>query len=133
MNTKVKKSIFWVALITPMVLGVYFLFGGYSALASGSHGHGRGGMGHGGGFGGYQVMNGAHHGGFSWIAFLLILIVGIALVVLFVKWLRKKSKASAMKQFIYTSIITTPKPIMNQTTSILDQWEKNLTNKKNNY
>jgi hypothetical protein len=132
MNTKLKKSIFWGALITPMVLGVYFLFGGYSALAAGPHGHGRGGMGQRGGFGGQQVMNGAHHGGFSWLGFLLFLIIGIAIAVLLVKWLRKKSKASSMQQFIDTSIITSPKPMMNQNTSILDQWEKNLINKKEN-
>jgi hypothetical protein len=132
MNTKLKKSIFWGALITPMVLGVYFLFGGYSALAAGPHGHGRGGMGQRGGFGGHQVMNGAHHGGFSWFAFLLILVIGIAIAVLLVKWLRKKSKASSMQQFIDTSIITSPKPMMNQDTNILDQWEKNLLVKKEN-
>jgi hypothetical protein len=133
MNTKLKKSIFWGALITPMVLGVYFLFGGYSVLAAGPHGHGRGGMGgQRGGFGGQQVMNGAHHGGFSWLGFLLFLIIGSAIAVLLVKWLRKKSKASSMQQFIDTSIISSPKPMMNQNTSILDHWEKNLTHKKEN-
>jgi hypothetical protein len=132
MNTKLKKSIFWGALITPMVLGVYFLFGGYSVLAAGPHGHGRGGMGQRRGFGGQLVMNGAHHGGFSWLGFLLFLIIGIAIAVLLVKWLRKKSKASSMQQFIDTSIISSPKPMMNQNTSILDQWEKNLINKKEN-
>lgn len=127
MNTKLKKSIFWGALVTPLVLGVYFLFGGYSALAAGP-----GGMGPRGGFGGHQVMNGAHHGGFSWLGFLLFLIIGIAIAFLLVKWLRKKSKASSMQQFIETSIISSPKPMMNQNTSILDQWEKNLINKKEN-
>lgn len=132
MNTKLKKSIFWGAWITPLVLGVYFLFGGYSALAAGPHGHGPGGMGPRGGFGGHQVMNGAHHGGFSWLGFLLFLIIGIAIAVLLVKWLRKKSKATSMQQFIDTSIMSSPKPINNQNTSILDQWEKNLVNKKEN-
>jgi hypothetical protein len=132
LNTKAKKSIFWGAVITPMVLGVYFLFGGYSALAAGPHGHGRGGMGQRGGFGGHQVMNGSQHGGFSWLGFLLFLIIGIVVAVLFVKWLRKKSKASSMQQFIDTSIISSPKTMMNQNTSILDHWEKNLTHKKEN-
>lgn len=133
MNTKVKKSIFWGAMITPMILGVYFLLGGNSALAAGPHGHGPGGIGPRGGFSGRQVMYGAHHGGFSWLGFLFFLIIGIAIAVLLVMWLRNKSKASSMQQFIDTSIISSPKPMMNQNTSILDQWEKNLTNKKENY
>lgn len=131
MTTKVKKSIFWGAMITPIVLGVYFLIGGYSAFAAGRHGHGRGGMGPHGGFGGRELMYGPHHGGgFSWLGFLVFLLVGIAVLVLFVKWLRRKAKASSMQHFIDTSFMSSPQPIMNQNASILDQWEKNITNKK---
>lgn len=133
MNTKVKKSMFWGAMITPIVLGVYFLMGGYSALAAGPHGHGPGGMGLHGGFGGRQVMYGAHHGGvFSWLGFLLFLIAGIAILILLVKWLRRKEKASSMQQFIDTSFMSSHQPMVNQNGSILDQWEKNVTNKKEN-
>jgi len=129
MNSKVKKTIFWGAFMTPLVLGVYFLLGGYSALAAGPHGHG--GMGPRGGFEGHHAMYDAHHGGgFSWIGFLVFLIVGILALVLFVKWLRKKSKASSMQQFIDTSIMSSHNPVINQNASVLDQWEKNLTNKK---
>jgi hypothetical protein len=42
MNTKMKKTFFWGALFTPIVLGIYFLVGGNSALAAGPHGHGHG-------------------------------------------------------------------------------------------
>ncbi|NHC41928.1 hypothetical protein G6549_18405 [Bacillus sp. MM2020_1] len=140
MNTKVKKGIFWGVIIASTVLVInvlHFLLGGGSAFARGPHGHG-GGMGQrGGGFdagqqmmkGGHQMMNGAHHsGGFPW----LFLIIGLAAVVLLVRWLRKKSKASSMQQFIDTSVIGSHIPVTNQNASVLDQWEKNLLNKKEN-
>ena len=132
MNVKVKKTIFWGAIITPMVLGVYFLLGSYSALAAGPHGHGGGGMGPRGGFGGgHHFMNSPHHGGgFSWLGFLLFLIAGIVILVLLVKWLRRKAKASSMQQFIDTSMMNSHKPIMTKNECLLDQWEKNRTNKK---
>lgn len=136
MNSKTKKGIFWGVMITPMVLGVYFLLGGYTALAAGPHGHGPRGMGPQRGFDGRQVMYGPgpHHGGggFHWLGSLLFLIVGIAALVFLVKWLRRKAKDSSMQQFIDTSIMSSHKPIMNQNASLLDQWEKNLTNKKEN-
>ncbi|KKI93503.1 hypothetical protein WQ54_04560 [Bacillus sp. SA1-12] len=132
MNTKVKKSIFWGTIITPMMLGVYFLFGGKSALAGGPHGHGPGGMGPRGGFGGHHMINGPHHVGFSWLGFLLFLIIGIAILFLLVKFLRKKAKASSMQQFIDTSLMSSRQPVMNKNESFLDQWEKNVTTKKEN-
>ncbi|MEH6907146.1 hypothetical protein [Neobacillus drentensis] len=140
MNTKVKKGIFWGGIIAASVLVInvlHFLLGGGSEHARGPHGHG-GGMGQqGGGFdagqqmmkGGHQMMNGPHHGGgFPW----LFLIIGLAAVVLIVRWLRKKSKASSMQQFIDTSVIGSHIPVKNQNASVLDQWEKNLLNKKEN-
>ena len=140
MKTKVKKGIFWGVIIASTVLVInviHFLLGGGSDHARGPHGHG-GGMGQrGGGFdagqqmmkGGHQMMNGAHHGGgFPW----LFLIIGLAAVVLLVRWLRKKSKASSMQQFIDTSVIGSHIPVTNQNASVLDQWEKNLLNKKEN-
>ncbi|MBV7507645.1 hypothetical protein KW850_20650 [Bacillus sp. sid0103] len=75
------------------------------------------------------MMNGAHHdGGFPW----LFLIIGLAVLVLLVRWFRKKSKASSMQQFINTSVVGSPIPVTNQHTNILDQWEKNLVTKKEN-
>ncbi|QGQ45992.1 hypothetical protein [Metabacillus sediminilitoris] len=132
MNAKVKKTIFWGTIITPMVLGAYFLLGSYSALAAGPHGHGGGGMVPRGGFGGgHHIMNSPHNGGgFSWLGFLLFLIAGIVILVLLVKWLRRKAKASSMQQFVDTSMMNSHKPIMTKNEGLLDQWEKNITNKK---
>ncbi|MGM7723863.1 hypothetical protein [Metabacillus sp. Hm71] len=132
MSFKVKKSLFWGTIITPMVLGVYFLFGGDRTLAGGPHGHGPGGMGPRGGFDGHHMMNGPYHGGFPWLSILLFLIIGIAILLLLVKMLRKKSKASSMQQFIDTSFMSPRQPIMNKNESFLDQWEKNVTTKKEN-
>ncbi|MEH7304580.1 hypothetical protein [Neobacillus drentensis] len=133
MNTKVKKGIFWGVIVASTVLVInvlHFLLGGGSAYARGPEGHGPGGMGHRGGFGGgRQMMNGAHHdGGFPW----LFLIIGLAVLVLLVRWFRKKSKASSMQQFINTSVVSSPIPVTNQYGNILDQWEKNLVTKKEN-
>ena len=88
MNTKVKKGIFWGVIVAATVLVInlhHFLLGGTSAFARGPGGHG--------GMGG--------RGGFPW----LFLIIGLAIVVLLVKWLKKKSKTSSMQQFIDTSLI----------------------------
>jgi hypothetical protein len=133
MNTKVKKGIFWGAIVasTVVVINVlHFLLGGNSAFARGPHGHGHGELGQRGGFGGgHQMMNGAHHdGGFPW----LFLIIGLAVLFLLVRWLRKKSKASSMQQFINTSVVGSHIPVTNQNASVLDQWEKNLLTKKEN-
>lgn len=132
-NAKVKKTILWGGLLAPMVLGVYFLFGGNTALAAGPHGHGRGGMGPRGGFDGGHMMNSAHHGfGFSWLGFLLFLIIAGAVFWFVVKWLKRKAKDSSMQQFIDTSLMNSYQPNMNQNGNVLDQWEKTITNKKEN-
>ncbi|PLS04237.1 hypothetical protein [Neobacillus cucumis] len=133
MNTKVRKGIFWGVLIASTVLVInvlHFLLGGSSAFARGPHGgHGPGGMGMQGGFGHQQMMNGAPHGGgFPWA----FLIIGLAVLVLLVRWLKKKSKASSMQQFIDTSLVGSHIPVTNQNASILDQWEKNILTKKEN-
>lgn len=131
---KMKKTIFWGALMTPMVLGIYFLLGGFSSAmaAGGPHGHGPGRVGPREGFGGGQMMNVPHHGGFSWLGFLIFLIIGLAVLVLLVKWLRKKSKASSMQQLIDTSLMSSHKPVRNQNHNLLDQWENTVTTKKEN-
>ncbi|MFL6516700.1 MAG: hypothetical protein ACJ8GL_01330 [Bacillus sp. (in: firmicutes)] len=134
MNSKVKKGIFWSVIVTSTVLVInvlHLLLGGSSAFARGPQGgHGSGEMGHRGGFGGgHQMMNGGHHeGGFPW----LFLILGLAVLVLLVRWLRKKSKASSMQQFINTSVVGTHIPVTNQNANVLDQWEKNILTKKGN-
>ena len=133
MNTKAKKGIFWGVIIASTVLVInviHFLLGGGISFARGPRGgHGPGGMGHGGGFGGHQIMYGAHHGGgFPWA----LLIIGLAVLVLLVRWLRKKSINSSMQQFIDTSLVGSHIPVTNQNANILDQWEKTILTKKEN-
>ncbi|WP_251550266.1 hypothetical protein [Neobacillus muris] len=133
MNAKVKKGIFWggIAAVMLLVFNVlHFLTGGSSAYARGPHGHGFGGNGmRGGGFAPHSMMNAPHHGGgFPW----LFLIVGLAVLVLLVRWLRRKSKASSLKQFIDASLAGSHLPVTNQNANLLDQWENNLLNKKEN-
>jgi uncharacterized membrane protein len=133
MNTNVKKGIFWGVIVASTVLVInvlHFFLGGHKDFARGQKGYGHGEMGQRGGFGGgHEVMNGAHHnGGFPW----LFLIIGLAVLVLLVKWLRKKSKASSVQQFINTSVVASHIPVTNQNASVLDQWEKNLLTKKEN-
>lgn len=150
MNSKVKKGIFWGGIVASIILVMnvfHNLFGGLNALAAGPHGHGPRGLDRHSGFGqqndiglqsgfaphhgfGPQHMMGPHHSGFSWIWFLFFLILGIVVLVLVVKWLRRKSKASAMQQFIDTSLLNSHRPLANQNGNVLDQWEKNLINKK---
>jgi hypothetical protein len=127
-NIKIKKGIFWGVIVSSMVLVInvlHFLLGGSSAFARGPHGQGTSGMGRGGGSGGHQMM---HNGGFPW----LFLIIGLAVLVLLVRWLRKKSKSSSVQQFINTSVVGSQLPVTNQNASALDQWEKNLVTKKEN-
>ncbi|MBM7654506.1 hypothetical protein [Neobacillus cucumis] len=131
MNSKAKKGIFWGVIIASSVLVfnvLHFLLGGSSAYARGPGEHG--GMGPRGGFGGgHQMMNGPHQeGGFPW----LFLIIGLAVLVLLVRWLNKKSKTSSMQQFIDTSLTGSHIPVTNQNANILDQWEKNILTKKEN-
>jgi uncharacterized membrane protein len=150
MKTKGKKGIFWGALIAAFVFGIsllHHLFAGNSMYARGPHGHGPVGMGmgsrgggfeadqmmmvqhRGGGFEVHQMMMVQHHGGgFPW----LFLFIGLAVLFLLIKWFRKKAKATSMKQFIDTSLVGSHIPVSNQNASLLDQWEKNLTKKKEN-
>ncbi|MED4403357.1 hypothetical protein ABET41_14190 [Metabacillus fastidiosus] len=134
MNTKFTKGIFWGGIIASMILVInifHYLFGGLNILAAGPHGHGPRDMGPHGGFEPHHAI-GYHHSGVSLIWFLLFLILGITALVLVMKSLRKKSKASAMQQFIDTSLISSHKPLLNQNENVLDQWEKSLINKKEN-
>jgi uncharacterized membrane protein YhaH (DUF805 family) len=134
MNTKVKRAMFWGGIIASVILvlnGFHYLFGGLQALAAGPHGHESRGMGPHSGLGPNHMM-GHYHSGFSWLWFLLFLILGIAVLVLVVKWLRRNSKASAMQEFIDTSFMSSHRPVSNQRANDLDQWEKNVVNKKEN-
>lgn len=133
MNTRAKKGIFWGMMVAATILVInvlHFLLGGHDNFA-GPHGRGLGSerMGQQGGFEPHQFMNGPHHeGGFPWI----ILFIGIAVLFFLVRWLRKKAKTSSMEQFIDTPIVNSHISVINQNASILDQWEKNLQNKKEN-
>lgn len=133
MRTKMKKGIFWGVVITSIILVInvlHYIFGGHSSFAGARLGHGpgpRGAMGYQGGIGHHQFMNGPHHGGgFPWLG----LLIGLAIVIFLVRWLRKKAKASSMKQFINTPLVGSHTPVINQSANMLDQWEKNVTNKK---
>lgn len=136
MNTRVKKGIFWGAMVTVVILVInvlHFLLGGHGTHGDGPHGHEHGprgmDMGQRGGFDPHQVMNGPHHeGGFPWI----VLFIGLAVLVLLVRWLRKKAKTSSMKQFIDTSLVGSHTQVINQNANILYQWKKNLADKKEN-
>jgi H+/Cl- antiporter ClcA len=134
MNTKVRKGILWsvIAAATICVIKVlHFFLGGHSDFGAGRHGRGydTGGMGQQGGFEPHHFMNGYHHEeGFPWI----VLFIGLAVLLLIVRWFRKKAKSSSMNQFIDTPLVVSHIPVINQNASILDQWEKNLTDKKEN-
>jgi hypothetical protein len=138
---KKKKIIIWGVIITAVIFVVNLLhrpFGGHREFVGGQRGPGHGpvemgqAVGHGphGGFGGHhQFMNGPFHGGsFPWLA----LLIGLAVLVLLVRWFRKKAKTTSMNQFIDTNLVNTHSPIVSQNAIILDQWEKNITNKKEN-
>ena len=137
MNTKTKKGIFWGVVIASSVLVInvlHFLLRVSSGYARGPEGHFPGRMGgYRGGFDGgrHMMMNGGHgyhEGGFPW----LFLIIGLAVLVLLVRWYKKKSKSSSMQQFIDTSLAGSHIPVSNQNANILDQWEKNILTKKEN-
>jgi H+/Cl- antiporter ClcA len=133
MNTRVKLAIFWGVIITSALVVINFflhLLGGRQTNVVFQNGFRPEGRGHHGGRGPHQFMNGPHHGGeFPWLGLLLFLIIGLAVLVLIVKWVRRKAKNSAMQQFIDTPVVGSPIPIINQNASMLDQWEKNITKK----
>jgi hypothetical protein len=134
MNTRVKLGIFWGAIIASIMVGINFfrhLLGGHRNFHGGPNGFRPEGWGGRGGSGQHQFMNGLHHGGdFHWFGLLLFLMIGLTVVVLLMRWLRRKAKASSMHQFIETPLMSSHTPVINHNASILDQWEKNLTNKK---
>lgn len=135
MNNKVKKGFFWGGIIASIVLVmdlITYLFGGINALAAGPHGHFERGMGPNGNFQPHHMIAQHYHNGFSWIGFLVFIILGITILLLVWKWIRKKSKATAMQQFIDTSLLSSHRTIPNQNANILDQWEKNIIDKKEN-
>ncbi|MCQ6278609.1 hypothetical protein [Bacillus sp. EB600] len=135
MNARVKLGIFWGAIVVLIIGGINFfrhLLGGHRHFKGGPNGFRSGRMmGQPGGFGPRAYMNGPHHGGeFHVIGFLLFLIIAAAVVVLVVRWLRKRAKASLIQQLIETPVVGSHITVSNQNASILDQWEKNLTDKK---
>ena len=135
MNTRVKLGIFWGAIVVLIIGGINFfghLLGGHRHFEGGPKGfRSEKMMGQRGGFGPHAYMNGPHHGGeFHVFGFLLFLIIAAAIVVLVVRWLRRKAKASSMQQLIETPLVGSHTPVSNQNASILDQWEKNLIEKK---
>jgi uncharacterized membrane protein len=80
-----------------------------------------------GGFGHHVFMYGPHHGGgFHVFGFLLFLIIAAVIVVLAMKWLRKKAKSSSMQQLIDTPFVSSHTPVSTMNGSILDQWEKSI-------
>jgi H+/Cl- antiporter ClcA len=133
MNTRVKLAILWGVMITAVLVVINFflhLLGGNQNNVVFQNGFRPEGRGHHGTRGPHQFMNGPHHGGeFSWFGLLLFLIIGLAVLVLIVKWVRRKAKNSAMQQFIDTPVVGSHIPIVNQNASMLDQWEKNITKK----
>lgn len=135
MNARVKLGIFWGAIVAFIFVGINFfrhLLGGHRRnFEGGSNGFHSEGMRPQGGFGPHAYMYGPHHGGeFHVFGFLLFLIIATAVVVLVVRWLRRKAKASSVKQLIETPFVGSHTPVINQNGSILDQWEKNLIEKK---
>jgi hypothetical protein len=139
LKARVKLGIFWGAIVALIIIGMNFfrhLFGGFHHrnFSGGTDGFRSGGMmGHRGGFGQHMYMYGPHHGGgFHVFGFLLFLIIAAAIVFLVVRWLRRKAKASSVKQLIDTPFVHSHTPVINQNGSILDQWEKNITDKKEN-
>ncbi|MDQ0199183.1 hypothetical protein [Neobacillus ginsengisoli] len=134
MNTRVKLGIFWGAIVAAIIVGINFfrhLLGGHRDFYGGPNGFRSEGWGRRGGFRQQQFMNGPHHGGdFHLFGPLLFLIIGLAVLVLLVRWLRRKAKASSMERFIETPLMSSHTPVINHNARILDQWEKNLTNEK---
>jgi len=132
MSAKFKKTVFWGAMLTPMVMVLHFLLGGFHVAEA--HGHGPKGMEMGRqGFAGHHMMGHPHFfGGFHWIGSLLFFIAIIAIVVWVVKRMKGKAKTSSMQQMIDTSFVSTPQQMSSRSGNVLDQWEKQITNKKEN-
>ncbi|MDN4494335.1 hypothetical protein [Ureibacillus aquaedulcis] len=131
MNTRLSQLVLRGGIITSLILGVSLILGGYRASAAGMHGHGPGGMPTMREFGGHHVMFGPQHAGFPWLGLLVFFIIGIAVAVLLVKWLKNKSKTPSMEHFIQTTLASPYKSMNSQNEHILDQWEKELNKKEN--
>lgn len=131
MNTKLSRSVLRGGMIISLIVGVFLLIGGNSASAAGMHGHGPGGMVPARDFGGHHVLYGPQHGGFPWLALLVFFIIAITVVILLMKWLKKKAKATSMEQFIQTTLASSYRPMKSQKECILDQWEKEINKKEN--
>ncbi|MBY0122025.1 hypothetical protein [Bacillus sp. S/N-304-OC-R1] len=135
MNTKLRKGIFWGGIIAAMILvlnGIHFLVGSFTAIVAGPHWHRQRGMVPHDGFGPHHMMGYHHHHRFSWMWLLFFLILTIVVLALTVKWVRRKSNTSSMQQFIDTSLMSSHRTLSNQNSHILDQWEKNILNNKEN-
>ncbi len=130
MNTKISQPLLRGGIITSLIMGV-FLIGGYSASAAVIHGHGPGGMMPNRGFGGHHVLLGPQHGGFPWLGLLVFFIIGITIIVLLMKWLKKKAKATSMEQFIQTTLASSYRPMTSEKEHILDRWENEINKKEN--
>ncbi|WHY01205.1 hypothetical protein [Neobacillus sp. DY30] len=95
MNTRVKLGIIWGAIITSGLVVMNFflhLAGGHQTNVGFQNGFRPEGRGHHGGRGHHPLINGPHHGGeFSWFGLLLFLMIGLALLVLIVRWVRKNN------------------------------------------
>jgi H+/Cl- antiporter ClcA len=122
MNTRVKLAIIWGVIITSALVVMNFflhLLGGQQTNVVFQNGFRPEGRGRHGGRVPHQFMNGPHHGGeFSWFGLLLFLIIGLALLVLIVKWVRRKAKNSAMQQLIDTPVAGSHIPIVNQNAAL---------------
>lgn len=129
MNRKVKLAVLWGVMITSVLVVINFslhLLGGLHHNIVVTNGFRPEGRGHRGGMGHHQFVSGPHHGGISWFGLLLFLLIGLAALVLIVRWIRKKAKTSAMQQFIETPVTGSHIPVINQNASLLDQWERNI-------
>lgn len=134
MKAKVKLAIFFGVVITSILLMVNFFFHLFvnqpQQVVVTRH---PGGRGQHGGFEAHAIMRAPHHGGdFSWMGLLLFLVIGLAVVVLLVKWLSNKSKKSSMQRLIETPVTGSYTTVINRNAQVLDQWEKNLPTKKEN-
>lgn len=136
MKAKVKLAIFFGVVITSILLIVNFflhLFANQPQQVVVMKGFHPGGRGHHGGFETHAVMRAPYHGtDFSWMGLLLFLVIGLAVVVLLVKWLSNKSKKSSMQRLIETPVTGSYTTVINRNAQVLDQWEKNLPTKKEN-
>src|SRR5689334_558326 len=101
LKARVKLGIFLGVIVASIIMGINFfrhlLEGGHRSFNGGPNEFRSGRMmGDRGGFGQHAYMYGPHHGGeFHVFGFLLFLIIAAAIVILVVRWLRRKTKASS--------------------------------------